>query len=100
MAGFAIFPASTTCHADATSPVAPRCAERSAILQELEPNLLPLSKSPYGRFVISKMVDLATKEQLAGGCRGWKVVSFQDFGACMHCLLHVFCSMGRRLFLL
>jgi len=41
--------------------------ERSAILQELEPNLLTLSKSPYGRFVVSKMVDLATKEQLAGG---------------------------------
>ena len=36
------------------------------ILKELEPQLLALSKSSYGRFVVSKLVDLAPKEQLAG----------------------------------
>jgi len=41
--------------------------ERAAILKEVEPKLLELSKSPYGHFVVSKLVALATKEQLPGG---------------------------------
>ncbi|KAI3432645.1 hypothetical protein D9Q98_004191 [Chlorella vulgaris] len=41
-------------------------AERAAIVKELEPKLLELSKSPYGHFVVSKLVSLAPKEQLPG----------------------------------
>jgi hypothetical protein len=36
-------------------------------MKELEPKLLELSKSPYGHFVVSKLVSLAPKEQLPGG---------------------------------
>ena len=42
-------------------------AERAAILKEVEPKLLDLSKSPYGHFVVSKLISLAPKEQLPGG---------------------------------
>lgn len=35
-------------------------------MKELEPKLLELSKSPYGHFVVSKLVSLAPKEQLPG----------------------------------
>ncbi|PRW61613.1 pumilio-like protein 24 [Chlorella sorokiniana] len=41
-------------------------AERATILKELEPKLLELSKSPYGHFVVTKLVSLAPKEQLPG----------------------------------
>jgi hypothetical protein len=41
-------------------------AERAAILKELQPKLLELAKSPYGHFVVSKLVALAPKEQLPG----------------------------------
>ncbi|PSC67267.1 pumilio-like protein 24, partial [Micractinium conductrix] len=40
--------------------------ERASILRELEPKLLELSKSPYGHFVVSKLVALAPKQQLPG----------------------------------
>lgn len=40
--------------------------ERAAILTEMEPKLLELAKSPYGRFVVSKLIDVSSKEQLAG----------------------------------
>lgn len=41
-------------------------AERSSILKELQPKLIELCKSPYGHFVVSKLVSLAPKEQLPG----------------------------------
>ena len=41
-------------------------AERAKILKQLEPNLLPLAKGPYGRFVVSKLIDMAPKESLPG----------------------------------
>ena len=36
--------------------------ERAKILKQLEPTLLPLAKSSYGRFVVSKIIDLAPKK--------------------------------------
>lgn len=41
--------------------------ERSAILKQLEPKLLDLAKSPYGRFVVSKLIDVGGKDTLKGG---------------------------------
>jgi hypothetical protein len=40
------------------------------ILKELEPRLLELCKSPYGHFVVSKLIALASKDQLPGGWAG------------------------------
>ena len=45
-------------------------AERVLILKELEPRLLELCKSPYGHFVVSKLIALASKDQLPGGWAG------------------------------
>lgn len=42
-------------------------AERAEILAELKPKLQELSKSPYGKFVVSKLIDTAPKAQLKGG---------------------------------
>ena len=42
------------------------------MLKELEPKLLELSKSPYGHFVVMKVVALAPKDALPGGC--WRSV--------------------------
>jgi hypothetical protein len=39
---------------------------RAAVWAEVEPELLPLAKSPYGRFVVSKLVTTASKAELAG----------------------------------
>lgn len=44
----------------------PPSAERAAVLKELEPKLLELSKSPYGHFVVMKAVALAPKDALPG----------------------------------
>lgn len=41
-------------------------AEREKVLKQLEPTLVTLSKSPYGRFVVSKLIDLASKDDLEG----------------------------------
>jgi pumilio homology domain family member 6 len=40
--------------------------ERSAILKEVEPRLLELAKGSYGHFVVSKLIDAASKEELNG----------------------------------
>lgn len=40
--------------------------ERTKVLKQLEPKLLELSKGPYGRFVVSKLIDLSPKENLQG----------------------------------
>lgn len=39
---------------------------RATILSEVEPKMVELSKSPYGRFVVSKLITTASKEELAG----------------------------------
>ena len=44
-------------------------ADRKKVLKQLEPTLLVLAKSPYGRFVVSKLIDLAPKEDLEGKLR-------------------------------
>ena len=41
-------------------------SDRHAILKELEPKLLELSKSPYGHFVVGKLISLAPKEEIPG----------------------------------
>ena len=41
-------------------------AERAKILKEVEPKVLELAKSPYGRFVVAKLITMAPKEQLPG----------------------------------
>lgn len=43
-------------------------ADRKKILAEVSPKLVELSKSPYGHFVVSKLVTTAGKEDLAGEC--------------------------------
>lgn len=40
--------------------------QREKILAEVEPKILELSKSPYGRFVVSKMIDMAPKSEIPG----------------------------------
>ena len=36
------------------------------VLEELTPKLLELAKSPYGHFVVSKLITTASKQELAG----------------------------------
>jgi len=48
-------------------------AERKKVLKQLEPTLLTLSKSPYGRFVVSKLIDLAPKDDLEGKLLGFNL---------------------------
>ena len=49
--------------------VSAAAAERAAILKELQPKLLELSKSPYGHFVVSRLIALSPKQQLPGAVR-------------------------------
>ena len=41
--------------------------QRRQILQELQPQMLELSKSPYAYHVVCKLVDTASKADLEGG---------------------------------
>ena len=41
-------------------------AQRKQILQELQPHMLELSKSPYAYHVVCKIVDTAVKADLEG----------------------------------
>lgn len=56
--------------------------EREVIFQELKPSLQLLAKSPYGRFVVTKLISTASKKQIKGAlCRmtfagGWKGCGF------------------------
>lgn len=40
--------------------------DRQKILKEVQPRLLELSKSPYGHFVVSKLIDVSPKNELPG----------------------------------
>lgn len=40
--------------------------DRANILKQLEPQLLELAKNAYARFVLSKLINVATKDQLQG----------------------------------
>lgn len=42
--------------------------ERTSIFKQLQSSLVDLAKSPYGRFVVSKLIDLASKDELQGMC--------------------------------
>ena len=73
------------------------------ILKELEPRLLELCKSPYGHFVVSKLIALAPKDQLPGGGGrgeggkgGWSSVGAAAAAARAGCLLHPLASASSR----
>lgn len=38
--------------------------EHQTIFKEISPHIVPLSKSPYGRFVVSKLITVASKDQI------------------------------------
>lgn len=40
--------------------------EQQRVLKEVEPHLIELSKSPYGHFVVSKLIDVSPKEKYPG----------------------------------
>ena len=52
----------------AAGPVA-----RAAVLAEIAPDALPLAKSSYGHFLVTKLIALAPKEEVPGEClAGWR----------------------------
>lgn len=44
-------------------------SDREFIFKQVEPKLLDLSKSPYGRFVVSKLISVAPKSSISGMSR-------------------------------
>lgn len=43
-------------------------ADKAAMTAEVRANIVPLSKSKYGRHVVQKLISVAPKEQVPGGC--------------------------------
>jgi pumilio family protein 6 len=43
-----------------------KASDREIVFKQVEPKLLELSKSPYGRFVVSKLISVAPKKSIPG----------------------------------
>lgn len=68
----------TLAHSHTASRVVQACikygspANRASIMAALKPNLVDLARSPHGRFVVSKLIGSATKQQIPGeSWEGW-----------------------------
>lgn len=42
-------------------------ADKAALTAEVRANIVPLSKSKYGRHVVQKLINIAPKEDVPGG---------------------------------
>ena len=45
-------------------------ADKARLVAEVRSNIVPLSKSKYGRHVVQKLINIAPKEEVPGGCWG------------------------------
>lgn len=43
-------------------------SDKAKLTSEVRANMVPLSKSKYGRHVVQKLINIAPKEEVPGGC--------------------------------